>query len=422
MEQRNKKNYQFRVLSNLVELSDEELKIINDNIDNNPENIQLLDYINMINLSDDKIKRLKSEQEKQIPEGRKSLFAKYNQIINSSKTMDHNLSLLRLNPYTEFENEPYLFFGMGGGSKALCKGLPFDILTMILTGEKIRRKMGIKKCRILLANRITYTNIPRNKEFSRESIDRVMKAEKAIILLALKKFNFIDNWEVFLQTDIEKIIGTDGKKEYEDIISKADSSKIVGGHHYSIEMADIYSLVGKNSGGIKLGWFIRNLDKKNGGYIMDEQPFHARYVLFMAEQNIRNKVTLAYANAGARLYPGPTGHLEKESPYICYQPENRLLLSPFEKPIEKLGKATLSGGGFQYKYYRKLMNGIIELFEELVLGFSDDNKINRIPVSGSNEFRGNGIAEKIKFILDYIYEDEYKYEKIWEDAFGMPKE
>lgn len=409
----------LNILRNFVDLTDEELNKIYKNLDNNKEEIQLLDYINQISLSKNEVDEILEIQGRLVPEERKDYFEKYNKLIKASRTLEHKLSDLRINPYTEFENSPHLFFGMGGGSKALCKGLPFDVLTMILTGENIRRKMNIGKCRILLANRITYTNIPKNAEFSKESIDRVMTAERDIINLILKKFGISDYWEAFLQTDIENVIGKEAKKQYEEMIEQGDKSKIVGGHHYSIEMADIYALVGREQGGIKLGWFIRNLDKVNGGYIMDEQPFHARFVLFMAKQNMKNKVTLAYANAGARLYPGPTGELEKESPYICYQPDNRLLLSPFEKPIEKLKKATLAGGAFQYKYYRNFINGIIDLFENLVLGEDENGKVNRIKISNKNEFRGHDIAQKVEFILNFIFNGEEEYKEVWKNAFGI---
>ena len=402
----------------LLNLTHDELEVIYKNIDDNKENIQLLDFINQIGLPTDKVKELVELQKKTIPFKRNIYFEKYDKIVKSSRTLEHNLSELRINPYTEFEKNPPLFFGMGGGSKALCKGLPFDVLTMILTGEDIRRKMNLGKCRILLANRITYTNIPRNSEFSKESIDKVMAAERDIINLVLKKFGFDKYWEAFLQTDIEDIIGEEAKQQYEELIKKGDKSKIVGGHHYAIEMADIYSLVGRDTGGIKLGWFIRNLDKVNGGYIMDEQPFHVRFALFLATLNLTNKVTLAYANAGARLYPGPTGELEKESPYICYQPENRLLLSPLENAVDKLKKATIAGGAFQYKYYRNFINGIIDLFENLVMGKDNDGKTIRIKVKNKNEFRGNDIAEKVEYILNYIFEGEDKFKEIWNDAFG----
>ncbi|MFH1326323.1 MAG: hypothetical protein ABIH48_02545 [Candidatus Falkowbacteria bacterium] len=243
-----------------------------------------------------------------------------------------------------------------------------------------------------------------------------MKGERDLLQLVINKFGF-QNWKIFLQTDLQEIVGNKIKNDYEKLIQVADKTDLVGGHHYSIEMADIWSLVGQEIGGIKLGWFIRNLDNENGGYIMDEQPFHARFNLFMALQNLKNNVTLAYANAGARLYPGPTGALEKESPYICYQPENRLLLSPFEQPIKKLKRATLAGGGFQFKYYRNLMSGIINLFEELVLNGNNNGKINRIIVKEGDNFRGDRLAQKIEFIHSYIFAEETKAKDIWSKAF-----
>ena len=406
-------------LNDIININSEDLSRIKSNLLNDPGNIQLLDYINIFDLNKEELKKIKNYIESN--KKRNEIIDKYKATIESSKLMNHNLSLLRINPYTEFEKEPYLFFGMGGGSKALCKGLPFDVLSMVLTGEKIRRDLKLKKCRILLANRITYTNIPRNDEFSKESIDRVMIAEKEILIHVLKKFNIYDNWEVILQTELDKHISPELLKDYENIIGIADKTEYIGGHHYSIEMADIYSMVGSNSGGIKLGWFIRNIDTINGGYIMDEQPFHARYVMLMAEMGIKNKTSLAYVNAGARLYPGLTGQLEKESPYICYQQYNRLLLSPFEKPIEKLKNATESGGGFQFKYYRQYISGIIDLFENLILS-SDNDNIKRINIEEYDDsFKGFMLAHKVDYMLKYIFEDDKKpkYKKLWLDSFGL---
>ena len=410
-------NPKLKALRNLINLSDDDLKIVVDNLKTN-KLIQLLDYIHYLGLSDDFVSEHRKEHASFIPPEREDYFENYKKIILSLRTMEHNLSTLRINPFTNFEKSPPLFFGMGGGSKELCKGLPFDVLAMLLTGEKLKRELNLSECRILLANRITYTNIPKSEEFSEESIDNVMKCEKELLNLVIKKFGF-KNWKIFLQTDLEQIIGSEIKKSYEELIQLADKSSVVGGHHYSIEMADIWSLVGQKEGGIKLGWFMRNLDHENGGYIMDEQPFHARFSLFMALQNLENNVTLSYAKAGARLYPGPCGALEKESPYICYQPKNRLLLSPFEQPIKKLKEATLAGGGFQFKYYRNLISGIIDLFEELVLSKNNSEKIERIPVEKNNEFRGSGLAHKADFIKNYIFEKEDGVEEVW--LKGFPK-
>jgi|GEM_PF-1869563 len=406
----------IKILKNLVNINDQNLKDIFCNLQNNND-LQLLDYIHNLGLPTKFIEDLLTYHSKQIPEERKIHFKKYTKTILSLRTIEHNLSVLRLNSFTKFESHPPLFFGIGGGSKELCKGLPFDVLGMLLTAEKLKKELQLSENRILLANRITYTNIPKNSEFSEIAIDNVMQGERDLLQLVVKKFGF-ENWKIFLQTDLEKIVGTEAKNNYENLIQLADKTELVGGHHYSIEMADIWSLVGQENGGIKLGWFTRNLDNENGGYIMDEQPFHARFNLFMALQNLKNNVTLSYAKAGARLYPGATGVLEKESPYICYQPKNRLLFSPFEQPIEKLKTATLAGGGFQFKYYRVLMSGIIDLFEELVLGRDQDNKIKRIPVTSDNIFRGDRLAQKIDFIHHYIFDGEDEAKQIWSKAFS----
>ncbi|MDP2104173.1 MAG: hypothetical protein Q8K26_04610, partial [Candidatus Gracilibacteria bacterium] len=182
--------------------------------------------------------------------------------------------------------------------------------------------------------------------------------------------------------------------------------------------ADIWSLVNQQYGGIKLGWFIRNLDRKNGGYIMDEQPFHARYALFMALKNITNKTTLSYANAGGKLYTGNGGEFEKESPYICYQQENRLLLSPFEDPVAKLFEATRIGGGLKWKYYRTFIQGIILLFEELVLGKESDGSIRRIPTDKNRKNEDHGeIYQKITYIYNWIFQGESDIREIWKKGF-----
>lgn len=405
-------------LRNLVNISESDISTIIRNIQERPSDIQMLDYIEDILSDKNLIELIKEKQNNTIPEARKEYFTRYKRLILSLRTVNQPLSVLRLNPYTEFENHPPLFFWMWWGSKALCKGLPFDVLGMLLTAEKMRRELELSECRILLANRITYTNIPKNTEFSEQTIDNVMSTEKEILTLIVKKFWFNTGWNIFLQTDIEWVVWKEVKNGYEKIIHEADKLDFVGGHHYSIEMADIWSLVNQQSGGIKLGWFIRNLDRKNGGYIMDEQPFHARYTLFMALRNITNKTTLSYANAWWKLYTGNGGEFEKESPYICYQQENRLLLSPFEDPIEKLFKATRVGGGLKWKYYRTLIQWIILLFEELVLWKENDGSIRRIPTDQNRKNEDYWeIYQKISYIYDWIFWWESDIYDIWKKWF-----
>ncbi|MFH1326324.1 MAG: hypothetical protein ABIH48_02550 [Candidatus Falkowbacteria bacterium] len=164
MDEINLNDPKLKILRNLVNINDIDLNKIFTNL-NKSKDIQLLDYIYYLGLPENLIRKIKDNLTRSIQEEREKYFREYKRTILSLRTTEHNLSNLRLNPLTEFEKHPPLFFGMGGGSKELCKGLPFDVLSMLLTGEKLKRELQLSECRILLANRITYTNIPKNQEF-----------------------------------------------------------------------------------------------------------------------------------------------------------------------------------------------------------------------------------------------------------------
>lgn len=403
-------------LKRLVNINQKFLEKVAGNVMDNTE-LYLFDYIHDIGLPQETIAKLSSEQVLATSEMRKTLLEQFMKATRNMPSIETNLTIKRINPFTEFEKNPPLFFGIGGGSQMLCKGLPFDVLLTILTGEKLRRILELGECRILMANRITYTNISNNDEFSKESIDRVIKGERDLLQIVLEKFKIQDYWKVILQSDLEAIIGTDVKKRYEHIIEDADAVNFVGGHHYSIEMADIWALVGQKSGGIKLSWFIRNPDKARGSYIMDEQPFDARFNLYMAFRNEVNKTSFVYVPAGARLFSRDRSILEKAPPYICYYPKRRLLLSPFENPVKKLANATRLGGGFNFKFIRSLFRNISSLFEEIVLGNDAEGRIKKIPVSGCVKFKGQVYAEKTEYILRFLFDDMLEAREIWDKSF-----
>ena len=393
----------------LVDINKKTLGQIANNITNNA-NLYLFDHIHNAGLSQEVITEL-------IPPTRKNTLEQFVKAAHNIPSIETSLTVKRINPFTEFEKSPPLFFGIGGGSQMLCKGLPFDVLLMILTGEKLRRLLNLGECRILMANRITYTNISHSSEFSKESIDRVIKGERDLLQIVLEKLKIQDYWKVILQSDLERIIGSSLKKRYEHIIADADSVDFVGGHHYSIEMADIWALVGQKTGGIKLSWFIRKPDKACGSYIMDEQPFDARFNLYTALRNEINKISFAYTPAGARLFSKSVNILEKVPPYICYYPKRRLLLSPFENAVEKLANATQLGGGFNFKFIRSLFRNIAMLFEEIVLGEDAEGRIKKIPTSGYVKFKGQVYAERIEYILQFIFSDTPDAKKIWNKSF-----
>lgn len=332
-----------------------------------PERIQLIDFVDQIGLSKEAVSKIKASQNELVPAERRSFFDQYARVVSSTGSIEGPLSRARLNPFTQFENQPPLLFGMGGGSKALCKGFPMDVLNMVLTAEKLRRELGLGRCRVICANGITYTNIPKNPDFSKEGIDQVMSTERDLLRLVVERFGIADHWDIFLETDIEKIIGKEGKEMYDRIVEDAEATPFISGHHYALEMAQMYTLLNQKTGGVKLGWFMRNIDKTRPEYIMDEQPFDARYTTYLAYRGLTNMVSIPYAHAGVRIHLGKGG-VNKDAPYICYDPNDRVLLSPFEDPETKLIEATEAGGGLQSRVIRGHFGTMVKLFEEIVLG------------------------------------------------------
>lgn len=356
-----------------------------------PSKIQLVDFVDQIGLPQEIAATIHRQQDVLVPDQRRPFLERYKRAVANKPSVPENISRARLNPFTQFENQPPLLFGMGGGSSGLNKGFPIDILSMVLTAEKLRQEIGLGKCRVICANEITYTNIPKKPdEFSKESIDRVLATERDLLKLVVDKFGIGDHWEIFLESDIEQIIGRDLKDEYDRIVADADTVPFIGGHHYAMEMAQMYTLINQEQGGVKLGWYMRPLNTVRPEYIMDEQPFDARYTLYLAHKGLTNRVSTPYAHAGVKLYPGKKGLVDKEPPYICYDPSNRILLSPFEDPRAKLSEATQAGGGLWFREIKTHYANIVGLFQEIVLG--KDFLPTRVPVV--NVVEGVGRREK----------------------------
>lgn len=425
----------FVGLRHLVDVKPSDVERIARNALERPAEIQLMDFVDQIGLSEEARATIREQQDTVIPDERKPYFEKYARVVETTPSMEYRLSLARINPFTRFEDSPPVLFGMGGGSKTLNRGLPIDVLSMVLTAEKMRRELGLGRCRIICANGITYTNIPKSSAFSKEGIDRVLSTERDILKLAVERFGIGDHFDIFLETDIEQIIGKELKEEYDRMIEDADTVGYIGGHHYAIEMAQMHSLLNQETGGVKLGWFMRHLDRKKGGYIMDEQPFDARYTMYLADRGIPNTTSIPYAHAGVRLHPGKQGDtilVNKAPPYICYEPEDRILLSPTEDATKKLYEADAVGGGLRLKGIRRHFGSIVKLFEEIVIDSKEplatkgkaEPVVRRVTIDDLLEeemderARASKVGERLQFILDYIFEgNRKKAEKMYNAAF-----
>lgn len=396
----------------------------------NPLAVQLVDFTDQLGLAQGVVDAIRQQQDTVVPDKRRGFFQRYERVVKTTPSISEGISKARLNPFTQFENRPPLLFGMGGGSRALNKGFPIDILNMILTAEKLRRELDLGRCRIICANQITYTNIPNNPgEFSKQSIDQVLATERDLLKLVVERFGIDDHFDIFLESDIEQVIGSELKENYDRIVEDADALSLIGGHHYAMEMAQMYTLINQEAGGVKLGWFMRPVNTLRPEYIMDEQPFDARYNLYLAYRGLTNRVSTPYVHAGVKLYPGKLGIVNKEPPYICYDPNDRILLSPAENPTEKLIKATQAGGGIRLREIKRHFNALISLFEEVVIDREEvlptkrtgpikrRVRINDLLNSDTNDGASN-LGKRLQYILDYVFEgNREKAERMYKKAF-----
>jgi len=326
-----------------------------------------------------------------IPETRKELLAKLKRVVKQERLIEVNPSIAGVNPLTRLEKQnpaPPLFFGIGGGSwRELSKGLPFDVLSMVLVGQKIKQTLGLGQCYILLANKTTCIN-----GFSQKAVDRMMIGQKDLLQIVLDGLGIKNDWEVFLETNLEEVIGPEAKAHYESIVAIADKMPLMGNHYYSRETA--ITLI---FGGIKIGWHAKGV--KN-----DERAFDQKTALYAKYNETPHTTSYIYTPAGIRICPKI---VERAPPYVLLWPKKRLCLNHIEDPVAKIE----AGGGLWSKVSRKLFGGIAQLFEEIILD-------KEIPTSGERDFKGQGIAEKTDFILQHIFDGcETEAERIWKNRF-----
>ena len=309
------------------------------------------------------------------------LLAKQN-----SKLLNLEATLLGINCQSELNESSSLFFGIGGGThKGLSQGLPFDILAMILCGQKIKQELNLGRSYIFLANKTTQTN-----GFSQENIDKLMKGEKELLEIVLSGMGIQKDWIVFLETEMKDTLGQKIELEYQKII--ADARKILStrGEYFCRETAATIVLA---QNGIKLGWCANG----TGG---DERDFDQKTDNYLQKRQVSNKISYAYTIPGIRIVPGV---VESAVPYIVHHPLKRILLHPDENSVEKIE----SGGGLWSRNSRRLFGGIVQTFEEIIL---------------ERRIQEEKTEQKVASVLEYVFEgQEDGARDIWESTFLNPQ-
>jgi len=122
-----------------------------------------------------------------IPEARKEHLERLRKIIKREKLIETNPSEAGINPLTQLDKHPPIFFGIGGGSQELSQGLSTDILAMLLVAQKLKKDFCLGPGYIFLADETTATN-----GFSRRSVERLMTGEKKLLEIILNGLEMND--------------------------------------------------------------------------------------------------------------------------------------------------------------------------------------------------------------------------------------
>ncbi|OGK31061.1 hypothetical protein A3F29_02190 [Candidatus Roizmanbacteria bacterium RIFCSPHIGHO2_12_FULL_33_9] len=326
-----------------------------------------------------------------------------NNSLAKNRCVAERVSFDGINPNTEFRSSTPLLIGIGGGGREISRGLPFDVLTMILTAEQLRRDAGLGTCYIVCADDAAYTNVGVKEGFTDDKVHRVIQAKKELIQLVVDQLGFSDNFSIFLGSNIQSTIGTGGIEVFNDITDQIRSDYGVG-EYFAIEIAQMYSLVGRGKGAVKIGWFNKRISIRNKRTFMDELSFDAFYKVFCSQQGLPDILSCVYVNAGVNLKPGQNDQVVKEPPYTCYDPETRILLNPAENAERKLNPIVNNQNKPANISIRKYYDNLIRLFEDVT-------GINSRP-------KGTTTSQRIQLIIDTLFAGrELEARAIWMHGF-----
>jgi len=223
-----------------------------------------------------------------------------------------NEALIEAEPSMQFLNQDSLdqrpggsiYYGTGLTTpRAISEGLPFDVLGMMLSAEKVRRAGSFEH----VYHHIADTHAKTNDWIDPEAVDRV--AEKTVgTLEQVKQGLGLEHFQFVRSSSFDR------NPEYEALMRGFGSSEE---HEYvRREMADMEWYRTRGDVRIKMGWIIQAKETDMG---FDERRFDREYLRFHPGQ-----MSFIYTKPGRTFDTSRP----KASPYISVAGEGRLMLAP----------------------------------------------------------------------------------------------
>ena len=254
------------------------------------------------------------------------------EFIHQETLVETNPSLAGISQISEVNA---LYFGVGLCNKdpMFSAGLPVDVLSMILSGEKL----SVPK-HILVADTHATTN-----GLDTESVDRLAGQYQETLQRAVENLGF-SGWRVTRASEIDQT------PAYKELIGTIEAS-----HDYiRRELADMRWFNQEHEVDLKVGWALKG--SKNS----DETSFDQRY-----QRRFDGHLGFIYVMPGRTFNPKRL----RSAPYFCTNSEERILLQADENVTTINNKIALAKEKFSEdatKAYEKYLNNLVRLYNTMV--------------------------------------------------------
>jgi hypothetical protein len=209
------------------------------------------------------------------------------------------------------------WFGVGVSGENASRGLPIDVLVLVYAQELVRRSLGWERSYVLVADLDAITpNIP--SLAVRRATDRALDRLSSVVARL--------GFPVGLLTASE--------------LARAETTRIAAAirsdNPYVRQQLAQTEVMRRRGVTAKIGWALSSVT-------LDETFFDGIY-----RQLHGNKVSFLYAIGGRTLDP----RRPRACPYLCDDPDRRILLEPGEDVVQKLASARPSSA----RGYRRLLD------------------------------------------------------------------
>ena len=279
-------------------------------------------------------------------------------LISAEPLFVKRLSFSGLHPRLNNTSSRSIFFGTGLSTpNKLSKGVPFDILSMILMAELLRKKLKLNQVFHLIAD----THAINNKITKPEIITSLALKQKSLFLRANKNLG-LNHFTVLLASEFDQT--PEFKKLFTSIPFKNSDNDYV-----RREVCDTEWFRVQKNAIIKLGWAIEAKKVK-----FDERLFQKRF-----QELVSTPISFVFVG------PGKSFDCQKINvpPYISIDNSKRIILDKEERVKEKMISARISFSKKASHVFDHIGN-IISLFEKVI------EPIN-------NSF---SLEEKVQFIIN----------------------